>query len=45
MQLKWSTETCAVLSSVELAKDVQGAEEMLSRHAEVKVEIETKEEK
>lgn len=34
-----------MLSSVELGRDVQGAEEMLSRHAEVKVEIEAKEEK
>ncbi len=34
-----------MLASVELAKDVQGAEEMLSRHSEVKVEIEAREEK
>ena len=44
-QLKWSTEACALLSSDELARDVQGAEEMMSRHAELKLEIDAKDEK
>ncbi len=34
-----------MLSSDELARDVPGAEEMMNRHAEVKVEIDAKDEK
>ena len=45
LQLKWSSEACSQLSSDELARDVQGAEEMMNRHAELKVEIDAKDEK
>lgn len=45
MQLKWSNEACSLLSSEELARDVQGAEEMMNRHAEVKIEIDARDEK
>ena len=45
MQLKWSSETCTLLSSNELARDVPGAEEMMNRHAELKIEIDAKDEK
>ncbi len=38
-------ETCAFLGSAELAKDVQGAEEMMERHQELKVEIDNRDEK
>ena len=36
---------CTQLSSDELAKDVQGAEEMMNRHQELKAEIDAKDEK
>lgn len=44
-QLGWSAETISLLSSDELAKDVQGAEEMMERHQELKTEIDTRDEK
>lgn len=45
LQLTWVSETCTVLASVELAKDVSGAEEMIERHQELKTEMDTREEK
>ena len=45
MQLKWSNATCVLMSSKDLSKDVRGAEEMLSQHMEVKMEIEAMDEK
>lgn len=44
-QLKWSQETVTVMFSEDLARDVQGAELMITQHSELKAEIDTKEEK
>ena len=44
-QLKWSSETVKVMFSEDLARDVQGAELMITQHSELKAEIDTKEEK
>ncbi len=45
IQLKWSSETVTVMFSEDLARDVQGAELMVTQHSELKAEIDTKEEK
>ena len=45
VQLTWVSETCTLLASTELAKDVPGAEEMVERHQELKTEIDAREEK
>lgn len=43
--LGWASEITALLHSEELPRDVQGAEEMLERHRELKTELTNKEEK
>lgn len=45
LKLTWASETVSVLSSDELARDVQGAEDMMERHQEIRAEIDAKNEK
>lgn len=45
LQLSWAAETSALLASDEIARDVQGVEEMTQRHNEQKTEIESKDQK
>lgn len=45
LKLAWASETVSVLSSDELARDVQGAEDMMERHQEIRGEIDAKNEK
>lgn len=44
-QLGWASEVATLIKSDELARDVQGSEEILDKHQELKAEISNKDEK